>query len=113
MILDMAKPRVSKSVFYRSSRRLLCILGLALLICPVGIASVVTYDNGFVEFDDAPLKEPLAFPDWFKLSFLDLREDVKEVNEAGKQGLIVYFGQKYCAYCKQFLEEDLEAEDIM
>ena len=112
MILDMAKLRVSKSVLCCSSRRLLCMLGIVLLICPVGTPSAVSYDNGFVEFDDAPLKEPLAFPDWFKLSFLDLREDVKEVHEAGKQGLIVYFGQKYCAYCKQFLEKDLEAEDI-
>ena len=25
---------------------------------------------------------------------------------------MVYFGQKYCAYCKQLLERDLEAEDI-
>jgi thioredoxin-related protein len=76
------------------------------------LSSAVTFDNGFVEFNDAPLEEPLSFPDWFKLSFLDLREDVREVQETGKQGLVVYFGQKYCAYCKQFLERDLEAEDI-
>ncbi len=93
---------------------------LAWLTCPVvllcsashAMAAEVSYDHGFVSFDDAPLEEPLAFPDWFKLSFLDLREDIEEVREAGKQGLIVYFGQKYCAYCKQFLEGDLEAEDI-
>jgi thioredoxin-related protein len=76
------------------------------------MAGEVSYDHGFVTFDDAPLEEPLAFPDWFKLSFLDLREDIEEVREAGKKGLIIYFGQKYCAYCKQFLEADLEAEDI-
>ena len=93
---------------------------LARLTCPVvllcvtfnAMAAGVSFDHGFVEFDDAPLEEPLAFPDWFKLSFLDLREDIGEVREAGKQGLIVYFGQKYCAYCKQFLEVDLEAGDI-
>jgi thioredoxin-related protein len=82
------------------------------LLCASQLSLAVTYDNGFVEFDDAPLQEPLSFPDWFKLSFLDLREDIKDVQEAGKQGLMVYFGQKYCAYCKQFLETDLGAEDI-
>jgi len=88
------------------------VLLVILLLCASHSLLAVTFDNGFVEFDDAPLDEPLSFPDWFKLSFLDLREDVREVQEAGKQGLIVYFGQKYCAYCKQFLEKDLGAEDI-
>jgi len=93
---------------------------LAGVICPVflllvtssAMAAEVSFDKGFVQFDDAPLEEPLAFPDWFKLSFLDLREDIEEVRESGKQGLMIYFGQKYCAYCKQLLETDLEAEDI-
>lgn len=88
-------------------------LTLLLLFASISIiAAEVSFDKGFVQFDDAPLKEPLAFPDWFKLSFLDLREDIEEVRESGKQGLMVYFGQKYCAYCKQLLEKDLGAEDI-
>jgi thioredoxin-related protein len=62
--------------------------------------------------DDRPLEEPLEFPDWFKLSFLDLRDDLREVRQEGKDGLMVYFGQKYCAYCKAFLEKDLTKEDI-
>ena len=91
--------------------RLTCPLVL-LCVAINTMAATVSFDRGFVSFDDAPLEEPLGFPDWFKLSFLDLREDIEEVREAGKQGLIVYFGQKYCAYCKQFLEADLEAGDI-
>jgi thioredoxin-related protein len=91
--------------------RLTCPLVL-LCVAINTMAAEVSFDRGFVSFDDAPLEEPLGFPDWFKLSFLDLREDIEEVKEAGKQGLIVYFGQKYCAYCKQFLEADLEAGDI-
>lgn len=63
-------------------------------------------------FDDSPLTEPLGFPDWFKLSFLDFKEDLLEAKEAGKDGLIIYYGQKYCAYCRQFLEKDLVQEDI-
>ena len=87
-------------------------LVLLLLVAIRAMAAEVSFDMGFVQFDDAPLEEPLAFPDWFKLSFLDLREDIEEVRESGKQGLMVYFGQKYCAYCKQLLETDLEADDI-
>jgi thioredoxin-related protein len=69
-------------------------------------------DNDSLVFDDRPLEEPLAFPEWFKLSFLDFREDLKEALDSGKDGLLVYYGQKYCAYCKQFLETDLAKEDI-
>jgi thioredoxin-related protein len=69
-------------------------------------------DDDFLLFDDRPLEQPLEFPDWFKLSFLDLRDDLKEVSQEGKDGLMVYFGQKYCAYCRKFLENDLTKEDI-
>lgn len=74
--------------------------------------SGVQAENDELLFDDQPLSEPLAFPEWFKLSFLDLREDLAEAREAGKAGIIVYFGQKYCAYCRQFLERDLVKPDI-
>jgi thioredoxin-related protein len=86
----------------------LLVLGM---ICLPGMAWCAEADN-FPEFEDKPLEEPLTHPDWFKLSFLDLREDLQEVRDTGKQGLIVYFGQKYCAYCRQFLERDLAKEDI-
>ena len=76
------------------------------------LAAAIDDAGEFAGFDDQPLAEPLEFPDWFKLSFLDLREDIREAGEAGKAGIIVYFGQKYCAYCKQFLEVDLAREDI-
>jgi thioredoxin-related protein len=78
----------------------------------VALAIPAGAEDDFPEFDDQPLEEPLAFPDWFKLSFLDLREDLEEARKAHKAGLVVYFGQKYCAYCRQFLEHDLAREDI-
>jgi thioredoxin-related protein len=64
-------------------------------------------------FDDRPLEEPLTHPDWFKLSFLDLADDLQEAIEGGKQGLMVYFGQRYCAYCKQLLEGNFGKLDIL
>ncbi len=69
-------------------------------------------DDSYLQFQDQPLEEPLDFPAWFKLSFLNLTEDLAEAETAGKVGIIIYYGQKYCAYCKQFLEKDLALEDI-
>ncbi|MCB1763519.1 MAG: thioredoxin fold domain-containing protein [Gammaproteobacteria bacterium] len=56
-------------------------------------------DEAF-EFSDFPLQQPLEHPAWFKQSFLDLREDLREADAADKAGIIVYFGQQRCAYCK-------------
>jgi thioredoxin-related protein len=96
----------------RTHRRgLLCRVGI-LLLCWAMLPLTLLAAEEFPEFDDQPLEEPLGYPDWFKLSFLDLREDLEEVREAGKEGLIVYFGQKYCAYCRQFIEVDLAKDDI-
>ena len=96
----------------RIELRVLALLALCALL-PVQLpAADVPVDDDFPEFDDQPLDEPLPFPDWFKLSFLDLGEDLAEARTAGKAGIIVYFGQKYCAYCKQFLEKDLTKDDI-
>lgn len=61
-------------------------------------------DEKFFEFEDQPLEAPLTLPDWFKLSFLDLSNDIADLKENNKHGLIVYFGQKYCAYCKAHLK---------
>jgi thioredoxin-related protein len=84
---------------------------LLLLFAPSWVAAEAP-DEDYLLFDDSPLSEPLGFPDWFKLSFLDLKEDLLEAKEAGKDGLIIYYGQKYCAYCRQFLEKDLVQDDI-
>ncbi len=64
------------------------------------------------EFSDAPLNDNVTHPDWFKLSFLNLPEDLDEALEEGKKGIIVYFGQKRCAYCKALMERDFGREDI-
>jgi thioredoxin-related protein len=85
---------------------------LVLLLWAVLTPLLAADEGDHLLFDDQPLTEPLSYPDWFKLSFLDLREDLQEARASGKAGLIVYFGQKYCAYCRQFLEKDLAKEDI-
>jgi thioredoxin-related protein len=90
-------------------------LSTLLMLCAcvqLAMSADLDEDDEFLQFDDQPLEEPLAFPDWFKLSFLDLHEDLEEAREAGKAGIILYFGQKYCAYCRKFLETDLVKDDI-
>ncbi|MBN4063457.1 thioredoxin fold domain-containing protein [Cardiobacterium sp. AH-315-I02] len=65
-----------------------------------------------IDFDDTQLEEELAYPDWFKLSLGDLRDDLSEAKAAGKKGIITYFGQKRCAYCEQFFKTSLSDVDI-
>lgn len=84
---------------------------LAAALCSATLAAAP--DDSAPVFDDAPLTEDLAHPDWFKLSFLDLREDLTEVRQAGKRGLAVYFGQKRCPYCKALMEVNFGKSDIV
>jgi len=63
-------------------------------------------------FDDTPLPEALSLPPWFKLSFLDLKEDLTEAQRK-KRGLIIYFGRHDCAYCKALLESNWGRQDIV
>jgi len=65
------------------------------------------------EFDDRPLDKEIVLPDWFKLSFLELHDDLADAAKQGKRGLIVYFGQKDCPYCKAHLENNWENDDIV
>lgn len=66
---------------------------------------------GVLDFDDRPLQEPLTHPEWFKLSFLDLREDLADA-AASQRKLAVYLGQKYCPYCEALLSNDFGRADI-
>lgn len=63
-------------------------------------------------FDDTPLKQPVHYPAWFRLSFLNLQDDLDEAVRFNKRGLIVYFSQKYCPYCQKLLEVNFGMHDI-
>lgn len=66
-----------------------------------------------ISFDDKPLEAPLVLPDWFKLSFLEIKDDINEARKQNKKGLIIYFGQKFCPYCKAHLEKNWGQDDIV
>ena len=87
----------------------LIVLGFSCLSINSSYAGI---DNDLV-FDDKPLDYALTLPDWFKLSFLELDTDIQEAKEDNKKGLIVYFGQKFCAYCKAHLERNWGQNDIV
>lgn len=65
-----------------------------------------------IVFDDEPLEEALVLPGWFKLSFLDLKDDILEARR-GRRGLIIYFGMSKCPYCKAHLEHNWGKRDIV
>lgn len=52
-----------------------------------------------------------AMPAWFKQSFLDLPDDVREAAASGKR-LMLFFYQDGCPYCKVMLEHDLRRADV-
>ena len=50
-------------------------------------------------------------PAWFKNSFLDINEDIKEARESGKR-LMLFFFQDGCPYCKKLLEDNFGQREI-
>jgi thioredoxin-related protein len=71
------------------------------------------FDKEFdVLVDDRPVPDQVIHPSWFKNSFLDLSDDLKEAKEGKKSGIAVYFGQKDCAYCRALMEVNLKTPDI-
>lgn len=70
------------------------------------------FDTLAAPIDDSPRARDIIHPDWFKASFLDLGVDLDEAIKAGKKGIIVYFGQKNCAYCEALMERDFGQKDI-
>jgi thioredoxin-related protein len=85
-----------------------------LLVCfPVFADEFEEFDKEFdVLSDDRPVPDQVIHPAWFKASFLDLSDDLKEAKEEKKSGIAVYFGQKDCAYCRALMEVNLKTPDI-
>lgn len=81
----------------RSLARLLC----GILLCAVG---------GIVPA--AGVAQEIEVPAWFKNSFLDLREDLKEALAADKR-VMIYFGQNGCPYCRKLMEVNFRQKEIV
>ena len=75
------------------------------------LVSPVQANSDPLIFDDQPLGEALSLPPWFKLSFLDIQNDIAEAAQ-NNRGLIIYFGRHDCPYCKALLENNWGRPDI-
>ncbi|MBL1274951.1 MAG: thioredoxin fold domain-containing protein [Ectothiorhodospiraceae bacterium] len=51
------------------------------------------------------------YPAWFKDSFLDLRDDIKDATEDGKR-FVIFFHQAGCPYCNALVERNFAQKDI-
>ena len=77
------------------------LLGQSLTLAPSAAAAPARSGSA----DSVPLiPSEQERPDWFKNSFLDIREDVAEAAAAGKR-VILYFYQDGCPYCAKLLRE--------
>ncbi|MGB5733743.1 MAG: thioredoxin fold domain-containing protein [Thiohalocapsa sp.] len=63
-------------------------------------------------FNDFPRDEALEYPEWFNEPFLNLPEDHAAAVAEGKD-LVVYFGQKRCAYCHKLMNDNFGLADIV
>jgi thioredoxin-related protein len=86
------------------------------LLCGINIAAADELEELANELDllsdDRPVPNQVIEPEWFKTSFLEFADDIKEAKETNKKGIAIYFGQKDCAYCKALMEVNLKTPDI-
>ena len=52
----------------------------------------------------------LVFPDWFKESFMDFKEDAADASKAGKH-LLLFFHVAGCPYCQKMLHDNFKQGD--
>lgn len=78
--------------------------------CTAGAETQVEDSYSFV---DLPTDYQDTHPEWFKESFYNLPEDLDETLSSGKQGLIVYFGQRHCPYCQAAMKDNLSKGDLV
>jgi thioredoxin-related protein len=58
-----------------------------------------------------PSPNAIEIPGWFKESFLDIREDVRDAAADGKR-LMLYFGQDGCPYCRELMRVNFGQKDV-
>jgi thioredoxin-related protein len=87
-------------------------LQVLIILCAVLILPVHANAAGETELTPA-LVNPghEQQPEWFKVSFLDLYEDIAEAAEDDKR-VMIYFFQDGCPYCKKLLEDNFGQRDI-
>ncbi len=62
-------------------------------------------------YSEQQITEHKSYP-WFKQSFLDLSEDLSDAKE-NEKGIILYFHQEGCPYCKKLLNDNFSHSDLV
>jgi thioredoxin-related protein len=86
--------------------------GLAALLLPLLVSAAAEDAEDVYGFDDFPRDELLQYPDWFNEPFLNLPDDHAAALAEGKD-LVVYFGQKRCAYCHKLMDVNFGLPDVV
>jgi len=58
-----------------------------------------------------PSPNAIDIPPWFRETFLDFREDVREAARHDRR-LMVYFGQDGCPYCRELMRVNFSQKDL-
>ncbi len=59
-----------------------------------------------------PGAHAIDIPSWFRETFLDFREDIREAAKSQKR-LMVYFGQDGCPYCRELMRVNFSQKSIV
>ena len=85
---------------------------VALLLCVLMLTALRVQAAGETELTPGMVNPGhVEQPDWFKVSFLDLFEDIAEAADEDKR-VMVYFYQDGCPYCKKLLEDNFGQRQI-
>lgn len=84
--------------------RLSRLFWLALIVSPALFAAE--------EAEKRPSETQFEIPEWFKSSFLDLKEDVEAAAKENKR-LLLYIGQDGCPYCRELMQNNFSQKDIV
>lgn len=83
-----------------------------LMLCALTLISMRVQAAGETELTPALVNPGYEEqPEWFKVSFLDLFEDIAEAADEDKR-VMVYFFQDGCPYCKKLLEDNFGQRQI-
>lgn len=96
-----------QAIVIRDSKpRLLIGLRVLVFAIALGLAQAGGAQTAF-----NPSPHAIDIPPWFRETFLDFREDVREAATDGKR-LMVYFGQDGCPYCRELMRVNFSQKDI-
>ena len=96
-------------------RYLILLLSLSLVVPCYAVDKDDDFDSfGELEpgFDDSPAEGEMHHPHWFRLSFLNLQEDLEEAIHFRKKGMVIYYSQDHCPYCQAMLDQNFSREDV-